>query len=112
MEIGNNYYLSFKSRKHSKKYNNVDKIKNEINNTPSLKKASATVLRAYNLIEDHKGIKNAVIVPDYDSSELVYSLKAPKINSGKVKFIYTINGDKEPREAFSGFKNIKPANLG
>ena len=110
MEIGNNYYLNFKGKKHSKRNTDIQSKKREIS-APALTKAPVSVLKAYNLTDSSRGIANATVTPNYDSLELVYTLKAPDLHSDRVKFIYSFGDEKELRETSSCPKNIETGEL-
>lgn len=105
MRIENSHYLNFKSVNPQDK--RVAPQSTETMPEPVLSSPSAEVLRAYNLADIKKGIDNAIITPDYDSTQLIYNIKALSPHTQKVKFTYTIDNDENQREAFSSSKNIK-----
>ena len=104
MEIGSTYYLNFKSAKRDKI---AEKADLQTITSHNLRKPDIEVLKAYNLLEAKRGIDGAVITPDYDASQLIYRLKSPFTGANKIKLIYTVSNEKEPREAFSTPKNIE-----
>lgn len=109
MKIGNSFNLNFKGI-------NPQTDKNTSITTPQEEKIevaspSLEILQAYKMAKikkhDGKGIKNSTVTPDYDSHQLIYTLKAPSNHTKQVKIIYTMPGEEKPREAFSVFKNIE-----
>ena len=117
MKIGNNFQVNFKgiSQKEDKPENpSISQVVSDsIKNNPS-----SELLKAYNIptisnliLKDSKGIENASVTPDYDGNQLVYTIKSPFPHTQKVKFIYQLITDKNPREAFSSSKNKETGNF-
>ena len=106
MKISADYgNLSFKALNQSSTVPQRNK-KCEVTAAPK-KSVPVEVLKAYNSVSPKKGILNSNVTPDYDESQLVYVLKSPYNNADKVKFIYSIDSDKDKREAFSSPKNVE-----